>query len=202
MKYALRGITAEEISYNMNRIKLDPNKRFEIKPQFTRGVKRVKENDKLYFLTLEVKIEATEENLRSAPDFTVIGPDGSSISLSDYAGKPVVLGFWATWCPACRRELPAFQEAYEAMGDEVTFLMVNITTEESSVDAVAAFLEEQNLSLPVCYDTEGDAMTAYVAYSLPVTYFINADGKIAHQVLGSLNSTTLQEGIDIIIPPV
>ena len=62
MKYALRGITAEEISYNMNRIKLDPNKRFEIKPQFTRGVKRVKENDKLYFLTLEVKIEATDEN--------------------------------------------------------------------------------------------------------------------------------------------
>ena len=48
MKYALRGITAEEISYNMNRIKMDPNTRFEIKPQFTRGVKRVKENDKLY----------------------------------------------------------------------------------------------------------------------------------------------------------
>ena len=62
MKYALRGITAEEISYSMNRIKVDPNHRFEIKPQFTRGVKRVKENDKLYFLTLEVKIEATEEN--------------------------------------------------------------------------------------------------------------------------------------------
>ena len=62
MKYALRGITAEEISYNMNRIKLDPNKRFEIKPQFTRGVKRVKENDKLYFLTLEVRIESTDEN--------------------------------------------------------------------------------------------------------------------------------------------
>ena len=62
MKYALRGITAEEITYNMNRIKMDPNTRFEIKPQFTRGVKRVKENDKLYFLTLEVKIEASEAN--------------------------------------------------------------------------------------------------------------------------------------------
>ena len=61
MKYALRGITAEEISYNMNRMKMDPNTRFEIKPQFTRAVKRVKENDKLYFLTLEVKIESTEE---------------------------------------------------------------------------------------------------------------------------------------------
>ena len=62
MKYALRGVTAEEISYSMNRIKLDPNTRFEIKPQFTRAVKRVKENEKLYFLTLEVKIEANESN--------------------------------------------------------------------------------------------------------------------------------------------
>ena len=62
MKYALRGITAEEISYNMNRIKIDPNQRVEIKPQFARGVKRVKEDDKLYFLTLEVKIEATDDN--------------------------------------------------------------------------------------------------------------------------------------------
>ena len=63
MKYALRGITAEEISYAMNKVKLDPPKRFEIKPQFTRGVKRVKDNDKLYFLTLEVKIESTENNV-------------------------------------------------------------------------------------------------------------------------------------------
>ena len=62
MKYALRGITAEEISYNMNRMKMDPNTRFEIKPQFTRAVKRVKENEKLYFLTLEVKIESNEKN--------------------------------------------------------------------------------------------------------------------------------------------
>ena len=63
MKYALRGITAEEITYNMNRVQMAPNQRFEIKPQFTRGVKRVKENDKLYFLTLEVKIESTEANV-------------------------------------------------------------------------------------------------------------------------------------------
>ena len=63
MKYALRGITAEEISYTMNRVKLEPNQRVEIKPQFTRAVKRVKENDKLYFLTLEVKIESKEENV-------------------------------------------------------------------------------------------------------------------------------------------
>ena len=62
MKYALKGITAEELSYTMNRIKVDKDTRFEIKPQFSRTVRRVQENDKLWFLTLEVKVESTEES--------------------------------------------------------------------------------------------------------------------------------------------
>ncbi len=61
MKYALRQIMAEELSYTINRIKMDQNSKFEIKPQFSRTVRRVQENDKLWFLTLEVKVESTEE---------------------------------------------------------------------------------------------------------------------------------------------
>ena len=61
MKYALRQILAEEMSYTINRIKMDPNTKFEIKPQFSRTVRRVQENDKLWFLTLEVKVESTEK---------------------------------------------------------------------------------------------------------------------------------------------
>lgn len=61
MKYALRQIIAEELTYTMNRIKLDKNQKFEIKPQFSRTIRRVEENDKLWFLTLEVKIESTED---------------------------------------------------------------------------------------------------------------------------------------------
>ena len=60
MKYALRGITAEELTYTINRIKVEPNTKFEIKPQFSRTVRKVQENDKLWFVTLEVKIESTE----------------------------------------------------------------------------------------------------------------------------------------------
>lgn len=60
MKYALRGITAEELSYTMNRVKMDRNTKFEIKPQFSRTIRRVQENDKLYFVSLEVKVESTE----------------------------------------------------------------------------------------------------------------------------------------------
>ena len=62
MKYALRGITAEELSYSMNRIKVAPDTKFEIKPQFSRTIRRVQENDKIWFVTLEVKVESTEES--------------------------------------------------------------------------------------------------------------------------------------------
>ena len=62
MKYALRGITAEELSYTMNRIKMDKDTKFEIKPQFSRTVRRVQENDKLWFLALEVKVESTDDS--------------------------------------------------------------------------------------------------------------------------------------------
>ena len=60
MKYALRGITAEELTYTINRIKVEKDTKIEIKPQFSRTVRRVQENDKLWFLTLEVKVESTE----------------------------------------------------------------------------------------------------------------------------------------------
>lgn len=62
MKYALRGITAEELSYTMNRIKMTKDAKFEIKPQFSRTVRRVEENDKLWFLALEVKVESTDDS--------------------------------------------------------------------------------------------------------------------------------------------
>ena len=60
MKYALRGITAEELTYTINRIKMERGAKFEIKPQFSRAIRRVQENDKLYFVSLEVKVESTE----------------------------------------------------------------------------------------------------------------------------------------------
>ena len=60
MKYALRGITAEELTYTINRVKMERNAKFEIKPQFSRTIRRAQENDKLYFVSLEVKVESTE----------------------------------------------------------------------------------------------------------------------------------------------
>lgn len=62
MKYALRNIMAEELTYTMNRIKVDKDTRFEIKPQFSRTVRRVQENDKIWIVSLEVKVESTDDS--------------------------------------------------------------------------------------------------------------------------------------------
>ena len=62
MKYALRGITAEELTYTMNHIKADKDTKFEIKPQFSRTIRRVKENDKIWLVALEVKVESTDDS--------------------------------------------------------------------------------------------------------------------------------------------
>ena len=68
MKYALRGITAEELNYTVNRIKMDRNTKFEIKPQFSRTIRKVQENDKLYLVALEEKVESTEAETKRFTD--------------------------------------------------------------------------------------------------------------------------------------
>ena len=88
-----------------------------------------------------------------APDFTVYDREGNPVRLSDYAGKPVVLNFWASWCPPCKSEMPDFHAAYEELGDQVQFLMVNATDgSRETVDTAASFIQEQGYTFR-CFTT-------------------------------------------------
>ena len=87
-----------------------------------------------------------------APDFTVTDAEGNAVKLSDFRGKGVVLNFWASWCGPCKSEMPHFQTAYEQYGEDVHFLMVNMSTAfgDSSEDAKAV-LTENGYTFPVYY---------------------------------------------------
>lgn len=145
--------------------------------------------------------ESTEANTVAAPDFTVYDIDGNEVKLSDYLGTPVVLNFWASWCPPCKAELPDFEEKYLTYGDEVQFLMVNLADgARESVETASAFIAQEGYTFPVFYDSKSVAAIEYKIRSIPATYFIDADGSIAANAVGMLDAAALQEGIDLIAP--
>lgn len=131
-----------------------------------------------------------------APDFTVYDADGGEVHLSDFAGQPVVLNFWATWCGPCKVELPGFQAVYDECGDEVAFLFINLTDGmRETVEGVGEFLAENGYTIPVYYDMAGDAAATYGAHSIPATALINADGEIVGAQIGMVDEDTLRDAV-------
>ena len=137
-----------------------------------------------------------------APEFTVYDKDGNAVQFSDYVGKPIVLNFWASWCPPCRSEMPHFEQKFQEYGDEVQFLMINATDgSRETVDTASDFLQQNGYTFPVLFDSDMDAAIAYRAYSLPTTIFIDAAGNVVANAVGAISGDQLQAGIHLIYTP-
>ena len=143
--------------------------------------------------------QTTESKTNLTPEFTVYDLDGKEVHLSDFFGKPIVLNFWASWCGPCQMEMPDFNEKYLEIGEEVQFLIINMTDgSRETVETASAFIAEQDYSFPVFYDTDMDAAAVYSVYSLPTTYFIDEEGYTIARATGAISGETLQRGIDMI----
>ena len=145
--------------------------------------------------------EATEPVLIQAPDFTVYDAEGNAVKLSDFFGKPIVVNFWASWCGPCKMEMPDFNEKYLEIGEDVTFLMINLTDgSRETVEIASSFIAQEGYVFPVFYDTDSSAAMTYSVYSIPTTFFIDAEGHAIAQATGAIDGDTLQRGIDMICP--
>ncbi|MBQ8724063.1 MAG: TlpA family protein disulfide reductase [Oscillospiraceae bacterium] len=140
------------------------------------------------------------QDLTMAPDFTVYDIDGNEVKLSDFVGKPVVLNFWASWCGPCKSEMPDFETVYNEYGNDIHFMIVNMTDgSRETLETASSYVKESGYTFPVYYDTEYDAAVTYSVYSLPTTYFIDSKGYLVAQGSGALDIDTLYQGIGMIL---
>lgn len=117
-----------------------------------------------------------------APDFTLEDLDGVARKLSDYRGKVVLLNFWATWCPPCRREMPSMERAWLQVKDE-DIVIVAVDVGED-VDTVYTFLADYPVSFPLLLDEQAEVVRKYPVRGLPTSYVIDPDGRLIYQAVG------------------
>ena len=137
----------------------------------------------------------------SAPEFTVFDWNGNPVSLSQLKGRPIVLNFWASWCPPCKAEMPDFEKMYLKYGDQVVFMMVNMTDGSQETLATAkAHIEKEGYTFPVYFDTNMQAAYAYYVTSLPQTFFIDKNGDLYTYYPGMITEQQLEKLIEMILP--
>ena len=125
-----------------------------------------------------------------APDFTGELIDGTSITLSELQGKPVIINFWATWCGPCVKEMPAFERLKDDFGDKIGIIAVNCGDDAGTVKD---FVEENGYTFPVVLDEEYSISMLYPTNSIPYTVVLDAEGKVTHISTGALDADTMYE---------
>ena len=121
---------------------------------------------------------------------------GGEATLADFDGTPLVINFWASWCPACVAELPEIQAASERYGDEVVILgLANSDQRQASVDLAA----DVGLTYTLGDDPSGDLFRSLGLIAMPSTIFVTADGEILEIFGGQLNERALAERISDLV---
>jgi len=134
---------------------------------------------------------------RPAPDFTLTTFEGAKLSMADLRGKPVVLNFWASWCPPCRVEAPLLEQTWRTYKDHgVVFIGVDI---QDKLEDALAYIREFAVTYPNGPDPTGEISIDYGVSGLPVTFFVSREGEIVRRWVGALERRVLISAIEEIM---
>lgn len=128
-----------------------------------------------------------------APEIVLTSTTGETVRLSDFKGQPVLLNFWATWCPPCRAETPDLQATHRELGDKLVIIGVNMTAQDNG--DIPAFLTEFGVTYPVLLDEEGVAARDYNVLGLPTSVFIDRNGIINEVFTGAVNKAYVESKV-------
>ncbi len=132
-------------------------------------------------------------------DATVYTADGEALPITQIAdGRPLVVNFWATWCPYCIEEMPDFLEIYRAYGDSVAFAFIDATDgQRETVEIASAWLADNGFEeLPGYYDTDYAAITSFGIIAFPTTAVFSADGELVAATTGAIDPAALRAVLD------
>ena len=122
-----------------------------------------------------------------APDFLLTSTAGKQVKLSEARGRPVLLNFWATWCPPCKQEMPLLQQTAEAYPD----LAVLAVNNDEAAEVAAGFAQANHLTFTILLDPGGAVNTLYQLRGYPTSYFIDSAGILRAIHIGQLTEAAL-----------
>ncbi|MBF6600028.1 MAG: TlpA family protein disulfide reductase [Dehalococcoidia bacterium] len=127
-----------------------------------------------------------------APEFTLQDINGKVVRLSDFRGRPVLINFWATWCPPCRKEFPQLVRSYDQGNGSFVVLGVDI---RESLNDVRPFVKQYKATYPILMDDTGEVVRAYRLTGVPSSYFIDAQGILRDEYFGPLSGSKIDSRI-------
>lgn len=137
----------------------------------------------------------------TAPDFTVQDAGGKEVSFSEFKGKPVVVNFWASWCPPCKSEMPDYEKMYQEYGKKgVSFVMINMTDgSRETVAGAQKFLKDNGYTFPAYFDVKQSAAGAYGISAIPDSVFIDKNGTVVNAFTGVIDADTMKTNLEAIL---
>ena len=125
-----------------------------------------------------------------APDVSFALLEGGTLRLADLQGTPVVVNFFATWCTPCVKEMPAFEQVHQELGDTVTFVGIDV---RDSVSGARDLVERTGVTYTIGRDPSGEIFQDFEAVNMPSTFLIAADGTVVASQAGALDADGLRD---------